>query len=154
MEKKFLLSLCFLFLFLPREGRSASFGTASWYSESDPGINPTTANGEIFDDSKETCASWNFPFGTRLKVTHLATGKTVVCRVNDRGPAKRLGRLIDLTQGAFRKIAPLRLGLIPVKVEVVAPPRVIEPTYKTQLQREGPPQESGMSGVKSVPRFS
>ena len=153
MEKKILLSLGFLFLFLPREGKATTFGTASWYSESDPGINLTTANGEIFDDSKETCAAWNFPFGTRLRVTHLVTGKTVTCRVNDRGPAKRLGRLIDLTKGAFREIAPLGLGLIPVKVEVVPEP-AIEPAYKTRLQQEGTPRESGMSGVKSFPRFS
>ena len=103
-----------------------SFGIASWYSESDPGINLTTANGEIFDDSQLTCASWDFPFGTYLRVTDLISGRSIVCRVNDLGPVKRLGRLIDLTRATFRKLAPLRLGLIKVKVEV------IEPAYKTQ----------------------
>jgi len=130
MEKKFLFGVCVMLLTLSKEGvpqaeppvyPNTSFGTASWYSESDPGINRNTANGEIFDDSKKTCASWDFPFGTHLRVTHLTNGKTVVCRVNDRGPAKRLGRVIDLTRGAFQEIAPLRVGLIPVKVEVTGP---------------------------------
>lgn len=94
-----------------------AFGTASWYSESDPGINLTTANGEIFDDSQFTCASWDFPFGTWLRVTNLSNGEVVFCRVNDRGPAKRLGRLIDLTKSAFHEIAPLQAGLVTVKVE-------------------------------------
>ena len=94
-------------------------GIASWYSESDPGINLHTANGETFDDSQRTCASWNFPFGTLLRVTHLENGKSVVCRVNDRGPAKRLGRVVDLTKSAFREVAPLKSGLIRVKVEEI-----------------------------------
>lgn len=91
-------------------------GIASWYSETDPFINKHTANGEVFDDSKLTCASWHHPFNTRLKVTNLSNGKSVVCRVNDRGPAKRLNRVIDLTIGAFKKIAPARKGLIRVSV--------------------------------------
>lgn len=93
-----------------------SYGTASWYSETDPGINLHTANGEIFDDTQLTCASWHFPFGTYLKVINEGNGKSVVCRVNDRGPAKRLNRVIDLTKGAFSRIAPVRRGLIRVSV--------------------------------------
>ena len=96
-------------------------GTASWYSESDPGINLFTANGEVFDDSKWTCASWGFGFGTYLRVTNLENGKSVVCRVNDRGPARRLSRLIDLTKTAFRQIADTRLGLVKVSVTPVRP---------------------------------
>lgn len=92
------------------------YGIASWYSERDPGINRHTANGGVFDDSKMTCASWDFPFGTRLQVTNLKNGKSVVCLVNDRGPAKRLGRLIDLTLGAFRSIADPKQGLARVSV--------------------------------------
>ena len=92
------------------------FGIASWYSETDPGINRHTANGEIFNDSQLTCASWDFPFGTLLKVTNQTNGKSVVCRVNDRGPHKRLERLIDLTRTAFSRIASTRGGLIRVSV--------------------------------------
>ncbi len=91
-------------------------GVASWYSESDPYVNLRTANGEIFDDSQFTCASWDYPFHTLLEVINLANNQSVICRVNDRGPAKRLNRLIDLTRGAFRQIANLHVGLINVQV--------------------------------------
>ena len=97
-----------------------AYGMASWYSESDPGINRHTANGEIFDDSKLTCASWNFPFGTFVKVRNLQNGKSVVCRVNDRGPSKRFKRrVIDLTKTAFQRIAPPGMGLAEVSVRPV-----------------------------------
>lgn len=123
MRKKLVLSLLILLCCFAKEASLAPslpltrIGIASWYSETDPGINLHTANGEIFDDRRLTCASWEYPFGTKLRVTSLKNGKTVIVRVNDRGPAKRLGRLIDLTKGAFRKIAPLERGLIEVKVE-------------------------------------
>lgn len=91
-------------------------GIASWYSESDSSINRHTANGEVFDDSKLTCASWDFSFNTLLKVTNPQNQKSVICRVNDRGPAKRLHRVIDLTQAAFSQIANLREGIIDVSV--------------------------------------
>ena len=102
-------------LSLPR-----ALGVASWYSERDPGINRFTASGEIFDDQKLTCASWYHEFGTLLKVTNLRNGKSVVCRVNDRGPHKRLGRLIDLTKTAFQRIADPRRGLVRVTVTRVS----------------------------------
>ena len=86
-------------------------GIASWYSESDPGINIHTANGEVFDDSKITCASWDFPFGTYLKVTNFENGRSVVCRVNDRGPHERLKRLIDLSKASFEKIGNLQMAI-------------------------------------------
>ena len=153
MEKKFLLGLIVMVLcFDPLSESTPSgntlFGIASWYSESDPGIHLTTANGEIFDDSKNTCASWDFPFGTYLSVTSLANGKTVACRVNDRGPAKRLGRLIDLTKSAFQQIAPLGKGLVRVEVEIIESP------YNIRFPQEALPLKQEMPGVKSSPEFS
>jgi len=79
-----------------------------------------TASGERLDDNAMTCAHPTLPFGTMLKVSY--NGKSIVVRVNDRGPANRLvrqGRGLDLTKGAFAKLAPLRLGLIRVVVEKV-----------------------------------
>ncbi len=99
------------------EERRHGIGTASWYSRKDKGIRKHTANGEIFDDTKRTCASWDYKFGTNLKVTNLHNGKSVICRVNDRGPAKRLSRIVDLTHAAFRKIADPRKGLVRVSVK-------------------------------------
>jgi len=94
-------------------------GKASWYSQNDPGILLTTANMERFDDSELTCAIWDLPFNTILKVTNLENGKSVIVRVNDRGPAKRLNRAIDLTKAAFSKIADLEKGLAEVSVEIM-----------------------------------
>ena len=88
------------------------FGIASWYSETDRYINEKTASGESFDDEKITCASWNHAFGEKLLVINLFNWKWTVCRVNDRGPNKRLHREIDLSKAAFKEIANPRRGLI------------------------------------------
>lgn len=59
-----------------------------------------------------TCASWDYPLGTMLLVRH---GKSaVMVEVTDRGPAKHLHRALDLSSAAFKKLAPLELGLIKV----------------------------------------
>ncbi len=97
-------------------------GMASWYAEFSPGIRQTTANMEIFDHDQLTCAIWDVPFNTRLEVTNMDNGRKVIVRVNDRGPAKRLckeGRVIDLTMGAFKRIADLDKGLVNVRVKVL-----------------------------------
>jgi rare lipoprotein A len=97
-------------------------GTASWYYENSPGIKPTTANMEIFDHDKLTCASWDFAFDTMLEVTNVQNGRKVLVRVNDRGPAKRLyrqGRIVDLTKAAFQKIEDLDKGLASVKIRII-----------------------------------
>ncbi|MBU9889946.1 MAG: septal ring lytic transglycosylase RlpA family protein [Candidatus Omnitrophica bacterium] len=96
-------------------------GIASWYSRTDPNINEFTASGERFNDRDDTCATWDFPFGERLLVINTLSGKWVVCRVNDRGPNKRLRREIDLTKAAFKKIANTDRGLTVVAVIPVAP---------------------------------
>lgn len=90
----------------------ARMGIASWYSEQDKNINKHTANGEVFDDKAMTCASWYYPFDEELLVINMLSGKWVVCRVNDRGPNKRLNREIDLSKAAFSEIANLKKGLI------------------------------------------
>ena len=94
-------------------------GKASWYSQDDPGILLTTANMEQFDDSEFTCAMWDLPFNSILKVTNLENGKSVIVRVNDRGPARRLNRAIDLTKAAFSKIADIDKGLADVSIEII-----------------------------------
>lgn len=91
-------------------------GIASWYGGGEK-LNECTANGEIFNPVTLTCASWDFPFNTKLKVTNSANGKSVIVRVNDRGPNKKLGRAIDLTKHAFSHIADIKKGLVTVKIE-------------------------------------
>lgn|SRR3990167_3515102 len=97
--------------------------TASWYSresclkESGKFI---MANGKELRDDQFTCASWDFKFGTKLKVINARTGKSVIVTVTDRGPAKRLyrqGRIIDLAKRAFMQIASLEQGIVEVRIE-------------------------------------
>lgn len=95
-------------------------GIASWYGEGEK-LNKYTASGEVFDQEALVCAIWDIPFGTYLRVTNLENSYSVLVRVNDRGPAKRLGRLVDLTRRAFSELAPLEKGLIKVEVEVYDP---------------------------------
>lgn len=100
-------------------------GQASWYAEFSPGIRPTTANMEKFSHDDLTCATWGLPFNTILEVTNVRNGRSVLVRVNDRGPAKRLfnkGRVIDLTKAAFSSIEDLDRGLVNVKIRVVKYP--------------------------------
>lgn len=92
-------------------------GTASWYGLEKQG--QLMANGRNFDHTAMTCAGWDWPLGTILKVTNEANGFAVIVECTDRGPGKELGRLIDLSGGAFSKIADLKHGLITVSVEVV-----------------------------------
>ena len=100
------LSCVTVFLFAKEEKEV----TASWYGEELRGR--PTANGEPFDPDELTAAMWDVPFGTLIKVHY--HDKSVVVRINDRGPAKRLKRGIDLSRAAFKKLAPLKLGLIQV----------------------------------------
>ena len=95
-------------------------GKASWYSKRSPGINSRTANNEIFDDRQMTCAMWGVAFNQKLRVTNRANGKSIIVRVNDRGPHRRYvrkGRIIDLTKQAFQEIASLKKGIIDVEIE-------------------------------------
>ncbi|MCK5013892.1 MAG: septal ring lytic transglycosylase RlpA family lipoprotein, partial [Candidatus Omnitrophica bacterium] len=65
---------------------------------------------------------WEVPFNQMVKVTNLENGKSVVVRVNDRGPHKRYvarGRIIDLSKRAFARIASLERGLIRIKLELL-----------------------------------
>lgn len=106
----------------PLQMRSIQFGKASWYSRHDPGIRKHTANNEIFNDQALTAAMWNVPFHQLVKVTNLDNGKSVIVRVNDRGPHKRFvrkGRVIDLSRKAFTQIAAPRKGLINVQIELL-----------------------------------
>lgn len=77
-----------------------------------------TASGERFNVNAMTMAHKTLPFGTRVKVTNLANKKSVVVRVNDRGPTNP-DRIGDLTTGAARKIGMTKAGVIDARLEVV-----------------------------------
>ena len=89
-------------------------GKASFYSKRATGAR--TASGERLHHDSMTCAHRTYPFGTQLNVTNLGNGRSVVVRVNDRGPFVR-GRIIDLSHGAARELDMIRQGIADVLVE-------------------------------------
>lgn len=96
-------------------GQAATTGLASWYGSECAGR--LMANGKPFRPEALTCASYQFNLGDRLRVT--ANGRSVICVVSDRGPARHLGREIDLSKAAFECLAPLGAGLVTVKIEKI-----------------------------------
>lgn len=91
----------------------SSCGVASFYGTASDGYAwQTMANGQPMNPSALTTAHPWLPFGTRLRVTNQRTGKSVTVRVTDRGPA--YGRVLDLSPGAFSRIASLGSGLADV----------------------------------------
>ena len=91
-------------------------GRASYYGEELAGR--PTANGEPFDPQGLTAAHPTLPFGTRLRVTSIRTGKSVIVRINDRGPFAG-NRVLDLSYSAARAIGMLRRGTARVRMEVL-----------------------------------
>ena len=94
----------------------ARTGVASYYADKFQGRR--TASGERFDQRKMTAAHRTLPFGTRVRVTNATNGRSVVVRVNDRGPFVN-GRVIDVSRAAAEKLGMVRAGLAQVKVEVL-----------------------------------
>lgn len=111
--KKIILLLAFIFL----TSFNNDISKASYYGKKHHG--KKTASGEIFDMNKLTAAHKKLKFGTLVKVTSIVTNKSVVVRINDRGPYIQ-GRDIDLSKSAFFEIAPKRYGgSIKVKLEII-----------------------------------
>lgn len=92
-------------------------GKASYYHDKFHGRR--TACGEKFNQQSLTGAHRKLLFNTLVKVTNLNNDKSVIVRINDRGPYKYEGRIIDLTLAAAKKIGVIRRGVVPVKIEVV-----------------------------------
>lgn len=89
---------------LPAAEAAAQCGRASWYA-----LTSRTASGERMNPSALTAAHRTLPFGTRIKVTNQTNGKSVVVRVNDRGPFIK-GRVLDLSRGAAGQIGMIGAG--------------------------------------------
>ena len=102
-------------------------GLASWYSMETCRINPDpkcpTASGrslyELEAKKENFAASWSFPFGTLLRVVNQDNGRSAIVVIRDRGPNRRLGRVIDLSKKAFAEIGDPKKGLINVTLEVL-----------------------------------
>ena len=103
------LMLCLLLL----TSINTNAEVASWYNLD----GRKTASGEVFRTHSLTCASNTHKLGTYLKVTNTANDKSVVCKVNDTGGFSKYGRTLDLSKGAFSKIAPLSRGTVNVTIK-------------------------------------
>ena len=93
-----------------------SVGVASFYTEG-----ARTANGERLNPNALTAAHPSLPFGTRLRITSVASGRSVIVRVNDRGPFIK-GRAVDVSYSAAKELGMTERGVAKVKMEVVEVP--------------------------------
>jgi rare lipoprotein A (peptidoglycan hydrolase) len=91
-------------------------GMASWYGPQFQGTR--TASGEIFNQHSMTAAHRSLPFGTRVRVTNLNNKRSVVVRINNRGPFIG-GRVIDLSTGAASVLGVTKTGVAPVRLDVL-----------------------------------
>lgn len=94
----------------------AEEGTASYYADLLDG-NPT-ASGELYDKNDMTAAHRTLPFGTKVQVTNLSNNKSVVVRINDRGPHTK-DRIIDVSKAAAEKLGLLDSGAARVRIEEI-----------------------------------
>jgi rare lipoprotein A len=99
------------------ETRKHAVVRASWYGMKFH--NRRTASGERFDQHGLTAAHRTLPFGTKIRVTNLRNGRTVLVQVNDRGPYFP-GRELDLSYGAAQALRCVHAGVVPVRIEVLS----------------------------------
>ncbi len=99
----------------------AEVGEASWYGSSEDGFEGRpTANGEIFDPERLTCAHRTLPLGSHVEIENLETRRSLIVRVNDRGPFIR-GRIVDVSRRAARELGFIGRGTAKVRVRPVTP---------------------------------
>lgn len=96
--------------------QSEAVGLATWYGNRYHGR--TTASGEIFDQYDMTAAHRTLPFGSVVRVTDRENMRSIVVRINDRGPTRK-ERIIDLSKGAAEELGMIKRGVIPVVIEVL-----------------------------------
>lgn len=99
------------------EHKQSLYGKASWYG---PGFHGRrTANGEIFNQKELTAAHKTLPFNTRVLITNTKNNKSVIVRINDRGPFIE-GRAIDLSEEAAKAIDSVKEGVAYVEMQILA----------------------------------
>jgi rare lipoprotein A len=98
---------------IPVASAAAECGRASWYR-----MGTMTASGEAMNAAALAGAHRTLPFGTQVRVENLANGKSVIIRINDRGPFIT-GRVIDVTEGAAERLGMIQAGVTDVRVTLV-----------------------------------
>ena len=121
MINKTIYKMAFLFILLSVSLLAGTTGKASWYGKKFQG--KLTANGERYNMYAYTAAHRTYAFGTILKVTNKATGKSIKVRVNDRGPYCN-ARIIDLSYNAAKKLGFVKKGIATVVIEKVKPLKI------------------------------
>ena len=101
---------------MERTADNISTGVVSWYGGKFHGRK--TASGEKYDKHELTAAHKSLPFGTKVKVTNIRNGKSVVVEINDRGPYAK-SRVLDLSQAAFSEIGHTNTGVMQVEYEII-----------------------------------
>ena len=115
MLKYFSLLCIVISISVSVEAQKTEKGKASYYSDLFEGRK--TASGEPYHANLKTAAHRILPFGTMVKVTNLKNNKSVIVRINDRGPFSK-GRIIDLSKCAMKAIDGINDGVINVEIEV------------------------------------
>jgi rare lipoprotein A len=100
-------------LTISSEASAAQVGMASYYKQG-----RVTASGEKFNPHGLTAAHRTLPFGTKVRVVNIRSGRSVIVRINDRGPFIR-GRIIDLAFGAARAVGLHRSGVARVRLDII-----------------------------------
>lgn len=144
--KIFLLNILFATTLAAQE---VEYGIASFYSDLFHG--KPTASGELYDKGKLTTAHKTLPFGTSLRVTRMDNNKSVVVRVNDRGPFIS-GRIVELSKEAARQIGLDNDGSARVKVEVVADKAAQEAVTSKTEEKPAAYEEETPAVVKTEPK--
>lgn len=120
---------------LPESAGYNEQGVASWYGREFHGRR--TSNGEVYDMYALTAAHKTLPLPTTARVTNLANGKSIVVRINDRGPFKK-GRIIDLSYGAARELGFVSDGTAMVEVQALGDPGGAGPRVGAAPERAPP----------------
>lgn len=116
----FLASVMVLVAVLFSTTASAQVGMASWYG---PGFHGRlTASGQRYNQYAPTVAHRKLPFGTKIKVTNLRNGKSVIATVTDRGPYSG-GRILDVSKGLAIQLGMIKSGVAKVQITVLSTPK-------------------------------
>lgn len=122
-------------------------GTASWYGRDFHGR--TTSSGEVYDMNKLTAAHKTLPIPTWVEVTNLANGKSVIVKVNDRGPFVD-GRIIDLSQRAAEELDMIGTGTARVRIRALGAPSAAPPSPILASAPAEPPPEPPSRGFSII----
>lgn len=149
-----LSSLLWLFLALPLTLSASSqqsaeeIGIATYYGDKLHGRK--TASGELYDKNQLTCAHRTLKFGTKVRVTRMDNGKSIIVRVNDRGPFVK-GYIVDLSRKAATEIDMIKEGIVKVKIEVVTDEAAPEKAPETVAEtRTAPPKTDEKAGSEKT----